>query len=158
MKHFYFKVLFRYLAIALFYLSHYFLKRFLTSLLAICYLFTGSGILLHQHYCMGEFVEGRLAISPAADTHVCSKCGMEQNRRHGCCETKTKLLKKVQDEQVQQMQDWLSFIAAPALLPAAHFIVRQTPLAVAALVPLAALQKPPPDPLPLFLEFRNLRI
>lgn len=134
------------------------MKQFLTSLLAVCYLFTGSGIMLHQHYCMGEFVEGSLGYVHEDDTHSCGKCGMEQQSNNGCCETKTQLLKKAQDEQVQQFQDWSLLAQAEALLPPVLTCVighpGTAPVPIALSLP--AFQKPPP--LPLFLEYRNLRI
>ena len=134
------------------------MKQFLTSLLAVCYLFTGSGIMLHQHYCMGEFVEGRLGYVHEGDTHACSKCGMKQKASKGCCETKTQVLKKAQDEQVQQMQDWLQLVQAPAELPSVQAYALQAPVPALSSISLPAFQLPPPDPLPLFLEYRNLRI
>jgi hypothetical protein len=133
-------------------------KKLLTFLLALCYLFTGSGIVLQQHYCMGEFVDGRLALIQEDDTHSCSKCGMQQKSKTGCCETKMQLLKKVQDEQVQQAQDGLKQVQVSVLLPEPILFTVQEPLLAKAERSLPVWPNPPPGQVPIFLEYRNLRI
>lgn len=135
------------------------MKKFLTSILALIYLLAGSGLLMQQHYCMGELVEEKLSLVHADDIHMCDKCGMEQKSSHGCCEQKTQLIKKVSDDQVQQdkQQINLSLIFSPALLPVAYSLPVAPHVLRTRAVTQKSWQKPPPD-LPLFLAYNNLRI
>lgn len=133
-----------------------FVKRFLVSILAFVYFFAASGLLLRQHYCMGDLIETQIDFGQYAASEPCSDCGMDQGE-DSCCQSKVKLLKKVQDQKVAEVQA-LAFTSLVADVLPVFFIPGTFQVTLKESVPLAALQKPPPDSLPVFLKNRNLRV
>jgi hypothetical protein len=131
-------------------------KRFLVSIIAFVYFFASSGLLLRQHYCMGDLIETQIDFGQYTASEPCADCGMEQGE-DSCCESKTKLIKKVQEQKTTEVQA-LAFTSLMTDILPVFFIHRTFKPALKESVILAALQKPPPDGLPVFLKIRNLRV
>ncbi|HTN17288.1 MAG TPA: hypothetical protein VL092_06385, partial [Chitinophagaceae bacterium] len=86
----------------------------------------------------------------------CSDCGMEQGE-DSCCQSKVKLIKKVQDQKIAEVQALAFTVIVADVLPV-FFLPRAFQASLKESVVVLALQKPPPDGLPVFLKIRNLRV
>lgn len=135
---------------------YFFVKRFLVSILAFVYFFAASGLLLRQHYCMGDLIETQIDFGQYTASEPCSDCGMEQGEDN-CCESKTQLVKKVQDQKITEVQA-LAFTGIVADVLPIFFLPRVFQPSLKESVIVTALQKPPPDGLPVFLKICNLRV
>lgn len=105
---------------------------------------------------MGDLIETQIDFGQYAAGEPCADCGMDQGEG-SCCESKTKLIKKVQDQKITEVQT-LSFTGLVADVLPVFFIPRIFQASLKESVVVTALQKPPPDPLPVFLKNRNLRV
>ena len=132
------------------------MKRFLVSILAFVYFFAASGLLLRQHYCMGDLIETQIDFGQYTASEPCSDCGMEQGE-DSCCQSKVKLIKKVQDQKIAEVQALAFTVIVADVLPV-FFLPRAFQASLKESVVVLALQKPPPDGLPIFLKIRNLRV
>lgn len=133
-----------------------FVKRFFVTILSLVYFVASSGMLLRQHYCMGDLVETQIDFGQIVADNACSDCGMEE-AEDSCCESKIKLVKKVQDERSYEAQVLNLADITTDLIPA-FFIFTPVHVVLRESVAVVALQKPPPKSIPVFLEIRNLRI
>ena len=72
------------------------MKKLLVTILAIVYLGTSSGAMIHLHYCMGKLAE----TSFSKDTNkTCSKCGMKvSQKKSGCCKDESRFVKNSTDQ------------------------------------------------------------
>ncbi len=70
------------------------MKRFLVTILALVYISTSTGALLHMHYCMGKIVDWGFGHN---DSKECSKCGMVEEN-NGCCKDELKFVKNDTDQ------------------------------------------------------------
>lgn len=126
------------------------MKRIVVILLAVLYLLGGGGLMLRQHYCMGDFVDVQMGHLPE-DDHQCDRCGMKRQTGNGCCDTKVKILKAFDDQvQVKTVEvKWLPYVA---FLPVNHLSpVGEWRYADALKVPVKRLQLPPPRQCPVFV-------
>lgn len=75
------------------------MKRFLSTILSFCILFTNTGWALTAHYCMGERVGINLShLTSNGDVHECDKCGMTKtSSSNGCCHDEEVVIKGAQD-------------------------------------------------------------
>lgn len=92
------------------------MKKCLVTILALIYLSTSSGMILHMHYCMGKMVNWGLTQS---HSKKCPRCGMERTAQEesGCCRDESRFVKNNTD----QVQDdfatpSIHAFAAPAVL------------------------------------------
>lgn len=132
------------------------MKRIFVTILALVYFVAGSGMLLRQHYCMGDLVETQIDFGQLVVTETCGDCG-EEEAEDSCCESKIKLVKKVEDQKISEYQVLNLSGLLTDIIPV--FIIPEPTITVfKESVPVLALQKPPPKSLPVFLENRNLRI
>jgi hypothetical protein len=136
------------------------MKRFLVSIIAVLYLLAGSGLMMHQHYCMGELVDQKLGYLHESEEHACDRCGMRQKKDNGCCESKTSIVKKVHDDQVNDIPVVYKVEIAPAILPEpiAYVLPEAAWTGDEVTINRVTFQKPPPKALPLFLQHRRLLI
>jgi len=79
------------------------MKKILAIVVACMYLAITSGLVLQIHYCMGRQVGSSVKFAEA-DTHACSKCGM-QNAKNKCCHDEVKFI-KLQDVHQQVTADY----------------------------------------------------
>lgn len=70
------------------------MKKFLVTILALVYISTSTGAVLHMHYCMGKMVDWGFGHN---DSKKCSKCGMVE-KSNGCCKDEHKFLKNDTDQ------------------------------------------------------------
>lgn len=80
------------------------MKKMLVSILAVFYLTSTVGAIVHLHYCMDKLVNWSLLKS---EGNKCDKCGMEKDG--GCCKDEKKVIKNHVDQNmaepvVQSMQ------------------------------------------------------
>ena len=74
------------------------MKKLLLSILAILYITSSSGAVVHLHYCMNQFI-GWAVWHNDSGKKECSNCGMDKtNQNKGCCKDEHKLV-KVNNEQ-----------------------------------------------------------
>ena len=70
------------------------MRKAMTIVLALIYLFTTSGIVISTHYCMGEVAGYALGHN---NDHICGVCGMSNE---GCCHDDLSILKVNDDHQL----------------------------------------------------------
>jgi hypothetical protein len=134
-----------------------FMKKCIVFILALAYLFAGSGILLKQHFCGGEFVAEELDFRDIAPPLVHEFCCQASDDSGSCCVTHIKLVKKVQEQKVADAQNW-SPLEALFIEPDLH-LAHQSPIYCSVVKGyLLPLQKPPPLAVPLYLSLCNWRI
>jgi hypothetical protein len=133
------------------------LKKIFVVFLALVYFVAGSGLLLRQHYCGGDYVGTQIDLSSLNDTEMCISCGMEEEEQGGCCENKVSLIKKTVEHQLFSFQVWdftaVLFDIAPNIVSPIASLRRMFCIKV-----LLTLQKPPPKPIALYKEIACFRI
>ncbi|HQR93163.1 MAG TPA: hypothetical protein PLK14_07845 [Sediminibacterium sp.] len=78
------------------------MKKLLVTILALVYLGSSTGAVMHLHYCMGKLAE--TSFSKNTNT-TCSKCGMTASQKKGgCCKDETKFVKNEQDQKASLTQ------------------------------------------------------
>ena len=90
------------------------MKKLTTFILAIFYFIFSSGVTMHMHYCMGEFVKFSLS-----DTNkgVCGKCGMENHDAdNGCCRD-LQVTAKISDAHLMSGHDFKPLTSYTDLIP-----------------------------------------
>jgi hypothetical protein len=133
------------------------LKRLFVVLLALIYFVAGSGLLLRQHYCMGDFVSAQISLVPNAPAELCGDCGMEEEESGGCCESKTQFVKKAFEQQVSDVQYISSLDVQANLLPI--FVIPSVSASVLSEPDIVYnLYKPPPKQGSIFKEYCCFRI
>ncbi len=73
------------------------MKKLLVAILALIYITTSTGVIVHMHYCMGKVVDWGLA---GNIKNTCGKCGKVkvEGKDNGCCKDKVKLVKNIADQ------------------------------------------------------------
>jgi hypothetical protein len=78
------------------------MKKFIVCILAILYMGSSTGAIVHMHYCMGKLVEQSLWHGKAKK---CSKCGTKENNKSckkKCCKDEHKLIKLNKDQKTAE--------------------------------------------------------
>ena len=77
------------------------MKKISVIILALVYISTSTGAMLHMHYCMGKLADWDLGHNKSK---VCSKCGMEKSdeKDNGCCKDEHKFLKNDTDQKTAE--------------------------------------------------------
>lgn len=102
------------------------MKKFITAILAVIYISTSTGAMLHMHYCMGEMADWGLGHN---NSKICGKCGMDKSaeKDNGCCKDEHKFVKNDTDQKTEQASFQLKYLVSTALpvsfveIPAADF-------------------------------------
>ncbi|MDZ4793961.1 MAG: hypothetical protein SGI83_06755 [Bacteroidota bacterium] len=73
------------------------MKNLLVAILAIVYITTSTGVIVHVHYCIGDISDWGIG---GKNNNSCSKCGMIKidDKGKGSCEDKVKLIKNNADQ------------------------------------------------------------
>jgi len=73
------------------------MKKLIVAILALIYITTSTGVIVHMHYCMGKVVELGLVSNVKNN---CGKCGkvIVEGKDNDCCKDKVKLLKNMADQ------------------------------------------------------------
>ncbi len=92
------------------------MKKFITAILAVLYLGTSTGAMIHMHYCMGKLANWGLG---QQDSKTCGKCGMEKSdqKDNGCCKDEHKFFKDDSAQKVTERSLHLMQVVAVALPP-----------------------------------------
>ncbi|MEP7376109.1 MAG: hypothetical protein ABI675_22120 [Chitinophagaceae bacterium] len=106
------------------------MKKFLIGIVALLYITTSSGAVVHLHYCMGKLAGWDFGENKSK---TCGGCGMEKagEKDNGCCKDEHKFLKNDSDQKTTNSVFALTPIIAVAHpstffeLPATYF----TPIA-----------------------------
>lgn len=77
------------------------MKRFLVTILALIYISTSTGAVLHMHYCMGKLVDWGFWKNKS---EKCGGCGMEKKdgESGGCCKDERKHVKLEKDQKITE--------------------------------------------------------
>lgn len=68
----------------------------MVTILALVYLGSSTGAVMHLHYCMGKLAETSFSKNNNA---TCGKCGMKTSlKKGGCCKDESKFVKNEQDQ------------------------------------------------------------
>lgn len=76
------------------------MKKTALAILAMLYISTSTGAIIHFHYCMGKLVSWKLG-HKLSDR--CGKCGMKINHQsldNGCCKDEFKKIKNDKDQKL----------------------------------------------------------
>ncbi len=134
------------------------MKRFLTIIIAVCYLCLSIGIPVHLHYCMGKMIE--VSLIAQDEDHHCSHCGMDKKSSgNGCCKDEHKIIKNAIDHAL--VKDIA--IKAPFgeyILPVKPSVFASAKIRVAYVKRMARTHAPPliPPDCPLYIRIGNLRV
>ena len=68
------------------------MKKFITVILTVLYVFTSTGATLQMHYCMGQLADWGVG---HIKSESCGKCGMKKTNEKsgGCCKDEYKVFK-----------------------------------------------------------------
>jgi hypothetical protein len=77
------------------------MKKLLIIIIAMLYISTSTGAVIHMHFCMGKLSDWGLWHN---DSDNCSKCGMEKNssQNNKCCKDEQKYIKNTADQKVRE--------------------------------------------------------
>lgn len=77
------------------------MKKLAAAILAIIYISTSSGAVIHLHYCMGKLVKTELGHSKE---DKCGKCGMKNTdaENSGCCKDEYRQIKIEKDQKITE--------------------------------------------------------
>ena len=75
------------------------MKKLLVAIVAMLYISTSSGAVVHLHYCMGKLAGWGFGDNKSK---TCGGCGMEQTdeKGNGCCKDEHKFLKNDSDQKI----------------------------------------------------------
>ena len=75
------------------------MKKFLAVILALLYISSSTGTMLHFHYCMGKLADLGLGHS---ESNSCAFCGMEKsdNKHDDCCHDEYKFFKSSSEQKI----------------------------------------------------------
>lgn len=134
-------------------------KRFVVLIIALLYLAASSGVTMHMHYCMGQHVTTTFT-EEEGDDHHCSHCGMTKKKGgNGCCNDEQKIVKVDDDHSLTKDIKTPVPVFAEGVLTKVSYQLTSTPLFTKTVRRSFHAHAPPdPDPLPVYLSIRNLRI
>jgi len=77
------------------------MKKFIVAILAVLYLGTSTGAMVHMHYCMGKLADWSLGHNKSK---TCGNCGMEKSEEkdNGCCKDEHKFVKNDNDQKTAE--------------------------------------------------------
>lgn len=102
------------------------MKKFIVTILALVYITTSSGAMLHMHYCMGELANWDLGHNRSK---TCGNCGMEKSEEkdNGCCKDEHKFVKNDNDQKTAEALV-ITFASQVIDLPIEYFSVLDIPV------------------------------
>lgn len=73
------------------------MKKIIVTIVALVYISTSTGAMLHMHYCMGKMVNWGLSHNTSK---TCDGCGMKKSEEkdNGCCKDEYKFVKNDTDQ------------------------------------------------------------
>jgi hypothetical protein len=90
------------------------MKKFLVAILALLYISTSTGAIVHLHYCMGQLADSGLGHHKSK---TCDQCGMEKsgNKKNDCCKDQSKYFKSHTDQEATVSAFQIMHVVAVAL-------------------------------------------
>lgn len=90
------------------------MKKIIVTILALVYISTSTGAMLHMHYCMGKLADWGLSHNKSKR---CGNCGIEETEKknNGCCKDEQKFLKNDIDQKTTESAFQLIQLMAVAL-------------------------------------------
>ena len=73
-----------------------FMKKFILSIVAVCYFVVTCGVVINFHYCMDRLASTNFFVS---EGKKCSRCGMDIHESNGCCRDEMQIVKLDEDQQ-----------------------------------------------------------
>jgi len=75
------------------------MKKVFVVILALLYISTSTGAVVHFHYCMGKLADWGFS---SKESRICGKCGMEklEKKNNGCCKDEQKFFKNNTDQKI----------------------------------------------------------
>jgi hypothetical protein len=130
-------------------------KKISCIILLLFYLIYVTGVTVHQHYCMGEWVS--FSLYHKADKE-CGKCGMKKHTEESkdCCKDISIVAKSDKPHPYSQVSYDLN-LPVPILPPLTGQESLTHPTCGIAQI-LYRDHSPPLHPTPLFIQFQNFRI
>ena len=96
------------------------MKKFVVSIVLICYLAVSSGVIINFHYCMNKLASTEFF---ASATKECPKCGMHIETSHGCCRDEVQVVKMDDDQKISTAFSFeLPLLEAPVVKPSAFIV------------------------------------
>ncbi len=83
------------------------MKKVLIVILALLYISTSSGAVVHLHYCMGNLAGWGFGDDKSAN---CGGCGMEK-KDNGCCKDDHEFLKNDSDQRASETVQMIQLVA-----------------------------------------------
>jgi len=77
-------------------------KKILAVILFIVYGVASSGATVNFHYCMGKFTGWDVKADPL---HKCGNCGMEKEKKKGCCNDEQATIQLKKDQLASTIND-----------------------------------------------------
>lgn len=112
----------------------------MVTILALVYLGSSTGAVMHLHYCMGKLAETSFS---KTNNPTCGKCGMKTSKKKGgCCKDESKFVKNDQDQKAS-ITHFEFQQQAIALLPMVTYMVAEAKLSNQLLI--AYAPNAPPD-------------
>ena len=78
------------------------MKKLLIAILALLYISTSTGTMVHMHYCMGKLADWGIGHNKSK---TCGECGMEKGveKDNGCCKDEFKFIKNDKDQKTAEV-------------------------------------------------------
>ncbi len=112
----------------------------MVTILALVYLGSSTGAVMHLHYCMGKLAETGFSKN---NNPTCGKCGMKTSQKKGgCCKDESKFVKNEQDQKTS-ITHFEFQQQAIALLPIATCMIAEAKFSNQLLI--AYVPNAPPD-------------
>lgn len=116
------------------------MKKLLVTILALVYLGSSTGAVMHLHFCMGKLAETSFSKN---NNPTCGKCGMKTSQKKGgCCKDESKFVKNEQDQKAS-ITHFEFQQQAVAILPVATCMVAEAKISNPLLI--AYAPNAPPD-------------
>lgn len=138
------------------------MKKVLATILAIIYLSTSMGAIVHLHYCMGKLVDWGLLDHSGKDCSFCGMPNMRSAKEAGvsskdCCHDEQRQIKMDKDQKVDQSSlEFAKIIPSVAVL---SYNTWTCPFVTSSVLEQPLIKGPPLiTGIPVFLRNCNFRI
>lgn len=100
------------------------MKKFAAVILALLYLSSSTGAMVHMHYCMGKLADWGLGQNKS---QTCGSCGMKTSeaKDKGCCKDEHKFVKNNADQKTAEAGIQLIQLIAVDLPPSFFEVTTQ---------------------------------
>jgi hypothetical protein len=96
------------------------MKKFILSIVAVCYFVVTCGVVINHHYCMKRLASSSFFKGPAKK---CGLCGMEMHKAKGCCHDEVQIVKMEDDQNKTLVASYDIPSLQPAVMEPSEFLV-----------------------------------